>query len=144
MNKTEIAKLLTVASGFDRRQVDTVTVEAWALVPGIRDADYEDALAALISHVTGPNAKEYLTVNHIVGATQVSSRQTKELIAADVRSARARGLIAKTWPETQPVTDEVRTTLAVLRDEARNYAALHPLDGDYAPIEVGTVGRVPA
>ena len=130
MNKVEIAQLLTVASGFDRRQVDTVTVEAWALVPGIRDADYEDALAALISHVTGPNAKEYLTVNHIVGATQVSSRQTKELVAADVRSARARGLIAKTWPETQPVSDEVRMRLAVARDEARQIALALPASAE--------------
>lgn len=128
MNKKEIAQLLTVASGFDRRQVDEITVESWALVPGIQQADYQDALAALIAHVTGPEAKEYLTVNHIVSATQLSSRQTRELVAADVRSARARGLVDRDWPENKPVSADVRHKLEVARDEARIYAMSHPLE----------------
>lgn len=121
MNKTEIAQLLTIASGFDRRVVDTVTVESWALVQGIRGADYEDAVAAVVSHfATQP--REYLTVAHVVSATQVSSRQTRELIATDVRSARARGLVQFSWPECDPVSDEVRARLAEARDRAREVA----------------------
>ena len=130
MDKIEIGQLLTVQSGFDRRQVDKVTIEAWALVHGIQSADYEDALAALIAHATGPNANEYLTVNHIVSATQVSSRQTKELVASDVRSARARGLVGRDWPEWKPVTAGVRLALEVARDEARVYAMSNPLELD--------------
>lgn len=121
MNKVEIAQLLTIASGFDRRQVDTVTVESWALIQAIRDADYEDAVAAVVSHfATQP--KEYLTVAHVVSATQVSSRQTRELIAADVRSARGRGLVESSWSETEPVSDEIRARLAEARDHARQVA----------------------
>lgn len=128
MNRQEIAQLLTVASGFDRRTVDKVTVEAWALVPGIQAADYEDAVAAVVAHVTGPERKEYLTVGHVVAATQVAARQTKELVAADVRSARARKLIDMDWPENKPVPKEVRHQLMESRDEAREYAATHPLE----------------
>lgn len=121
MNKVEIAKLLTIASGFDRRQVDQVTVESWWLVEAIREADYEDAVAAVVSHFS-TQPKEYLTVAHVVAATQVSSRQTKELIAADVRSARARGLIEHNHPETEPVSDEIRARLAAIRDHDRQVA----------------------
>jgi len=121
MNKKEIAQLLTIASGFDRRQVDAVTVESWHLIPAIRDADYEDALAALLAHVA-TQTKEYFTVAHVVAHTQISSRQTKELIAADVRSARARGLIPLDWEDTEPVSDEIRNRLAQLRDHDRQVA----------------------
>jgi hypothetical protein len=133
MNKQQIAQLLTIASGFDKRQVDSVTVEAWALVPGVRDADYDDAVAAVIAHVTGPERKEYLTVGHVVAATQQSSRQTKELIAADVRSAKARRMIGSDWPENRPVTSEVRHRLAVVRDAARENALNNPpeLEGSW-------------
>lgn len=68
MNKEEIGKLLTLASGFDKRKLDRVSVEAWALVPEIAQGDYEAAKAAVVAHQTGPNAGEYLTVNHIVSA----------------------------------------------------------------------------
>ena len=128
MNRQEVAKVLTIASGFDRRTVDRVTVEAWALVPGIQAADYEDAVAAVVAHQTGPDRKEYLTVGHIVAATQVAARQTKELIAADVRSARARRLVDSGWPETKPVPDEVRHQLMSARDEAREHAIANPVE----------------
>lgn len=121
MNKKEIAQLLTIASGFDRRVVDPVTVESWHLVAAIREADYEDALAALLAHVAA-QPKEYFTVAHVVAHTQISSRQTKELIAADVRSARARGLVAMDWSESEPVPDDVRNRLTAIRDHDRQEA----------------------
>ena len=121
MNKLEIAQLLTIASGFDRRQVDPVTVESWYLLAEIREADYEDSLAALLAHFAS-QSKEYFTAAHVVAATQVSSRQTKKLIAADVRSARARHLIPSDWPENEPVSDEIRNRLAQIRDQARQEA----------------------
>lgn len=137
MNKKEIAQLLTIASGFDRRQVDPVTVESWYLVSAIREADYEDSLAALLAHVAS-QTKEYFTVAHVVAATQMSSRQTKELIAADVRSARARGLVPADWLETEPVPDEVRIRLTAIRDHDRQMAReIEALDVGVVPVSEG-------
>ena len=130
MNKAEVAALLTIAGGFDQRKVDDVMIASWSLVPAIQSADFEDAKAAVIAHVTGPNRKEYLTVGHVTDATQVSSRQTKELVASDVRSARARGLVPRDWPEWKPVTAGVRSALEVARDDARVYAMNNPLELD--------------
>src|SRR5690554_3679670 len=102
MNKTEVAQLLTIISGFDRREVDTITVESWSLSQAIQDADYNDAVAAAVSHYTGKDRLRYLAIGDITDACAVSSRQTKELIAADVRSARARRLVPASWPESTP------------------------------------------
>jgi hypothetical protein len=128
MNKMEIAALLTIIGGFDNRKVDDNTISSWFLVPGIREADFEDARAAAVAHVTGPLSDVYLMVGHIVAATQVSSRQTKELVAADVRSARARGLVGRDWRESEPVTAEIRAQLALARDESRATAQALPIE----------------
>jgi hypothetical protein len=119
MNKFEIAALLTIIGGFDNRKVDDNTINSWYLVPGIREADFEDAKAAAVAHVTGAQQGEYLMVGHIVAATQVSSRQTRELIAADVRSARARGMVPSNWPESDPVPADVFEQLTRIRAESR-------------------------
>ena len=130
MNQKEVAELLTIAGGFDQRKVDDVMILSWSMVPAIQSADFEDARAAIIAHVTGPNRREYLTVGHVTDATQISSRQTKELVASDVRSARARGLVPRDWPEWKPVVAGVRSALEVARDEARVYAMSNPLELD--------------
>src|SRR5690606_35991583 len=101
MNKREIAQLLTVASGFDRRVVDELTVEAWASVPELAAAPYDAAVAAVVAHQTSPKRTEYLTVGHIVDALRVNGRSTAAAIEADVRSAKARGLIGRDWPARQ-------------------------------------------
>lgn len=145
MNKTDIAKLLTLASGFDRRVVDPVTVEAWALVPEIVAADYEAAKAAVVAHQTGPKAGEYLTVNHIVAALNADARRSDSEIEADVRSAKARGLIESSWPNRQPLPADVKHGLQSMRElDRRNAAAFSELDAlEGRPIDVGDVGRRP-
>ena len=45
MNKHEIGMLLGLASGFDRRVVDPLTIEAWASVPEFANASYVAAKA---------------------------------------------------------------------------------------------------
>lgn len=146
MNKVEIAKLLTIASGFDRRDVDDVTIEAWALVPEFIAADYNAAVAAVVAHQTGPKRTEYLTIGHIVDALRVDGRSTLAAVEADVRSAKARGLIDSSWPARQQLEPDVRETLTMMRDRERNAAAAWlALDGTVDnPIDVSTVGkRVP-
>jgi hypothetical protein len=131
MNKPEVGKLLLLASGFDRRIVDDLTVSSWFSVPAIQQANFEDAAAAVIAHQTGPNKDKYLTVGLVCDYITGVNRQSADAIAADVRSARARGLVAKNWDERDPIPEEARTRLAALRDESRQYANV------YGEIEVG-------
>lgn len=143
MNKTEIAKLLTIASGFDRRVVDPVTIEAWALVPEMVAADFDAAVAAVVAHQTSPKRGEYLTLGHIAEALKIDGRNSLAAIEADVRSAKARGLISRTWPSRDRLPANVADALFTLRDLERRQAAqrfeLDQLEG--SPADVGTVGR---
>lgn len=144
MNKTEIAKLLTLASGFDRRVVDPLTIEAWASVPEFAAAAYEDAKAAVLAHQVGPKRGEYLTIGHITDALRVAGRSTQSQVEADVRSAKARGLIASSWPDRELLPVGVRDALFVLRESERRAAeerfVFDQLPG--SPVNVGMVGRV--
>lgn len=147
MNKREIAQLLTIASGFDRRDVDDVTIEAWALVPEFIAADYNAAVAAVVAHQTGPKRAEYLTIGHIVDALRVDGRSTLAAVEADVRSAKARGLVDASWPARNQLPADVRDALTTLRDGERRQAdAWLALDGlPNNPIDVASIGKgVPA
>ena len=125
MNKREIAELLVLMSGFDRFQVtDPVVVEAWAMIPAIQQAPVEAARTAVLAHFTG--SPKPLLVADLVAALTSAGRQGREDIAADVRSARARGLIDRSWPEAQPVPDEVRARLTEIRNAERDIAMKHP------------------
>jgi hypothetical protein len=127
MNKTEIAQMLTIASGFDRRQVDTVTVEAWALVADIAAMDYQTGVAAVVAHQTGARAGEYLQVHHIVDYAKQSHRDSAPEVEADVRSARARRLVEPTWPVTEPLPAEIASQLLAVRNR-ENLAAAYALE----------------
>ena len=143
MNKTQVGQILTIASGFDRFiTVDRVTTEAWFLVLGA--IDYDEAQAAVIGHFTGPIAKEVFSVRHILNAVADGGRNTRAAIEADVRSAKARGLISKGWPDRQALPDDVKDGLLTLRDLERRAAAVRDEleQGGGSPADVGAVGRV--
>jgi len=143
VNKTQVGQILTIASGFDRFiTVDRVTTEAWFLVLGA--IDYDEAQAAVIGHFTGPIAKEVFSVRHILNAVADGGRNTRAAIEADVRSAKARGLISKGWPDRQALPDEVKDGLLTLRDLERRAAAVRDEleQGGGLPADVGAVGRV--
>lgn len=143
MKHSEIAELLTVASGFDRRDVDDVTIRSWALVPELIAAHYDDALAVVIAHQTGPKRGEYLTIGHIVDGLRVDGRSTLAGVEADVRSAKARGLVEASWPARQQLSPDVRDALTTLRDRERRAAdAWLALDGlPNNPIDVASIGK---
>ena len=143
MNKTQVGQILTIASGFDRFiTVDRVTTEAWFLVLGA--IDYDEAQAAVVGHFTGPIAKEVFSVRHILNPVADGGRNTRAAIEADVRSAKARGLISKGWPDRQALPDEVKDALLTLRDLERRAATTRDEleQGGGSPADVGAVGRV--
>lgn len=122
MNKAEIAALLGVASGFDNRKPNHLAVEAWSMVPELQAATYEAALNAVVAHQTGPKRHEYLTVAHIVDALTEGRRDSRTAVAADVRSAKARGLISRDHSEKTPLPPDVSDALQTLRELDRRAA----------------------
>lgn len=140
MNIVQVGQILTIASGLDRFiVVDRVTTEAWFLVLG--HVDYEEAKAATLAHFTGPIAKETFSVRHILNAVADSGRNTPAAIEADVRSAKARGLVERSWPDRYRLPDDVRDALFTIRERERR-SAWQLFDLDHGtPADVGIVGR---
>ena len=125
MNKVEVGQLLTIASGFDRFvTVDRVTTEAWFLA--LKDVPYALAQQAVVDHFTGPEGGKPLGVHNILKAVEHQSRMTDDAIEADVRSAKARGLIGRDWPKREPLPGDVAAHLSLARQKdieaARTYS----------------------
>lgn len=121
MNKVEVGQLLTIASGFDRFvTVDRVTTEAWFLA--LAEVDYSEAQAAVVAHFTGPRAKETFSVRHVLEAARITARSTPDAIEADVRSAKARGLLEPTYPAREPLPADVKALLFAARERDRETA----------------------
>lgn len=150
MNKPEVGKLLLLASGFDRRIVDELTVSSWFSVPAIQQANYDDAAQAVIAHQTGPNKDKYLTVGLVCDYITGINRQSAEQVAVDARSARNRGLVPKDWDERQRIPAEAMEKLTQLRAEenaiATKYAAIESASDEWTHVfpgesNFGEVGR---
>lgn len=101
MNAQEVAKFLAVASGFDNRRVDDLMVKAWSLVPEVRQATPDDALAIMVAHFGGSAHRDYFTVGVFAEAWRRMHRANPRDIESDVRSAKARGIAPADWPPTK-------------------------------------------
>lgn len=140
MNKKEVAELLAIISGLDRFQAaDRIAVEAWFLLPDIQAATLEDARQVVIDHFT--YGAKNLTAGDLNALLRNVNRQDREAIAADVRSARARGLVARDWDERTPIPEQVRQRLTQLRDESRQHAHVYGELEVGNNVDFGTVGR---
>jgi len=144
MNKAEVGVLLLLASGLDRFvQVDQVTTDAWYKVLSSHTVTYAQAEQACIDHYTGPDGSRPFTVAHVIAAVAASDRTAQNAIEADVRSAKARGLIEKSWPERVLLPESIRNALFTLRDAERR-AAETRFEFDQLPenpIDTGDIGR---
>ena len=118
MNKQEAATLLALAGAFDRWiRVDDLTATAWEFA--LADVPFELARLAVVEHYKGPNAHKAIMPADIITATELAARLTKPQVEADVRSAKARGLIEKGWPDRQLLPEDVRVRLAAAREVDR-------------------------
>lgn len=127
MNKLEAAKLLTIASGFDRFiRADELTTTAWQKV--LDRVPYALAEGAVLAHFSGPDASRQLMPFHIIKAVEREARLSKPLIEEDVRSAKARGLVSQSWPADQILDEDVRERLFALRHDARKWGELEAGD----------------
>lgn len=133
MNRTDAAKLLTVAAGFDRRQVTEITATAWAAA--LDGYTYAECERAIIAHHRDPATRgQYLTVGHVLDRVEAEKRAAKGDVEADVRSAKARRLIPESWPKREPLAGDIAAKLSYLREaeriEARKFSELDPGDDD--------------
>jgi hypothetical protein len=127
VNKTETAKVLTIASGFDRRQVDEMTVEAWA--SALTGYTFEQVQAAVVQHFRDPATRhDYLGIAHVLDRLERDTRARAADVEADVRSAKARGLIEPTHPAREPLPDDVKVLLFVARERDRETARVMALE----------------
>lgn len=121
MNRVDAAKLLTVAAGFDRRQVTEVTATAWAAA--LTGYQYGECEAAIIAHHRDPATRAaYLTVGHVLDRVEAANRAKTADVEADVRSAKARGLVDRDWPRRDPLPPAIAAKLAASREADRQTA----------------------
>lgn len=114
MNVAEAAKLLTIASGFDNRVVDELKAAAWSAA--LDDVSFAEGQNAVIAHFKDSGTRhDYLTVGHVLDRVESAKRLSRAAIEADVRSAKARGLIDRSWPDRGALPDDVRDALARAR-----------------------------
>lgn len=73
MNKSEVAKLLTLVSTFDSRTVGIDTVEAWHTI--LADVDLQDAVTAVRNHFA--TSTDYMMPAHIVTASRRLAKRPK-------------------------------------------------------------------
>ncbi|WP_402843735.1 hypothetical protein [Microbacterium sp. GXS0129] len=129
MNRTEAAKALAVASGFDRRQVDELTATAWAAA--LDGYHYPEVEAAIIAHHRDPATRhEYLTVAHVLDRVESINRARFADVEADVRVAKALGFIRRDWPAREPLPVEAAGRLSAhragVRAEEKRIEASYP------------------
>lgn len=114
MNIIEVGKLLAVAAGFDNRHADDLQTAAWHELLG--GYTYTQCHAALIGHYRDPDTRhKYLTAAHILDRLEIAERGKTYDIEADVRSAKARGLIDDSWPRREPLPPDVAALLKIAR-----------------------------
>jgi hypothetical protein len=128
MNRTEVAKLLTIVSGFDRRQVDELTVEAWHSIPEVADAEFDLARAIVIHHHGEPGTG-YFEARTLVAELRKAARRLGGDVEADVRVAKQLGIVAADWPRRDPLPPEAAARLANVRARMREDARRYEIGG---------------
>lgn len=137
MNLEEVGKILTIIASFDNRKLETSTAMAWKMMLDrhVPEARLQDAEEVVFDWFGTENP--YFEVRHLVDGLKRIMRVNRLDIEADVRSAKARGLIGKDWHPYTALPWSVRVQLQELRDTER--AELQALNASYDPDDRGTV-----
>lgn len=118
MDKKDTAALLAMAGAFDRFiRVDELMVAGWQLALG--DVSVDAAKHAVLEHYTGEKAHRPITPADILASVKRAARLVPSMVEADVRSAKARGLVSKDWPDRQQLAPDVMERLAAAREADR-------------------------
>lgn len=123
MQLAEVGKLLAIIRSFDNRKLEESTAMAWKLMLDreVPDATLDQATEVVMSWFATQNP--YFEVRHLVAGLKREMRLDRPQIAADVRSAKARGLLDASWSERDPLPWECANRLAAVRLRERTEAA---------------------
>lgn len=137
MQLAEVGKLLTIIASFDNRKLDESTALAWKMMIDreVPDASVEDAQEVILDWFATTNP--YFEVRHLIEGLKLEMRLDRVQIAADVRSAKAHGLVDSSWSERDPLQWMVANSLYAARLRERTEAL--ELQGSYDPADSGTV-----
>lgn len=113
MNISEAAALLALASEFDNREVTETKAAAWHSI--LRDLPFQECSDFILEFQRIKKPGEYLEVTHVYQEMSRRLRFTPDDIAADVRSARARGIVDADWPLERPLSLEAAERLRETR-----------------------------
>lgn len=105
MDATEAGKLLLILAAVTEREPTAAKAQGWAYA--LDDLPYEIGEQALHAALRSPDAG-FITPQTIRRHAAPMLRR----LAADVRSAKLRGLVVKAWPETRPLPAEILQRLA--------------------------------
>lgn len=143
MQLAEVGKLLAIIRSFDNRKLDEATAQAWKIM---LDKHFPDATLAEAQEVVLDwfgTENPYFEVRHLLDGIRKRRRGFGRQVEADVRAAKARGLIRKDWPARQALPAEVRERLERARAADRDSAAQYAVDGpNTSPLRL-EVGRRP-
>lgn len=140
MELKEVGMVLARISNFDNRKLDPSVARDWKIMLDRElhgRGTVEVAMEIVLDHFALP-APPYFTVGLLVEGLRQRFRLTPRDIPVDVRVAKTRGLIDKSWPRDMPVPPEVAVALERFRAEARELApAIEGANVSPLPLEVG-------
>lgn len=105
MDATECGELLIILGAATGREPSAAQAHGWAFA--LNDVPFAVGKEALRAALQSPDSG-YVTPQVIRKHAQPLLRR----LAADVRSAKLRGLVAADWPERSPLPDDVAARLA--------------------------------
>lgn len=122
MQLAEVGKLLTIIRSFDNRKLEESTAMAWKMILDreVPDATMAQATEVVMQWFAAQNP--YFEARHLITGLKREMRLDRPQIAADVRSAKARGMVESSWSERDPLPWEVANRLAAVRLRERTEA----------------------
>lgn len=117
VNVTEAGQLLTITAAVTGRTPTAAQAQGWAWA--LDDLPYPVAEQALRTALA--EGETYITPPTIRRHARAHLRR----LAADVRSARIRGLVPRDWPETRPLPPDAAAALAAEWAATNDAGELH-------------------
>lgn len=124
MEFREVKLVYAAISNNDNRKLDESIAAEWhrSIERNLSGrATLQDCLA-VVEEWFDVARGEYFTKGVFLDLLRKRLRLTPKAIVDDVRSAKARGLVAKDWPRDEPIPVDVALRIEMLRAEARELA----------------------
>lgn len=145
MNLKEVGMVLARISNYDNRKLDASVAKDWQLMLDRAlhgRGSVEDAFDVVMEWFM-ESGRPYFMVAHLIDGMRDRLRLTPKAITDDVRAAKSRGLVEKSWPRDEPLRVDVQDRLLAARAEARELAMQHEVEGiNQSPLQLDVGRRV--